>query len=221
MNRRKFAAAASVTLAAGGSAALLLPAACQAAVPAPVEGTNYVKLARPAPVSAPAGQVEVVEFFWYGCPHCFHFEPALDAWVNRLPKDVTFRRIPVAFRERPFAMHQRLYFALEAMGLLPQLHSKVFHAMHVDKLTLDSPDLIADFIARQGVDKTKFMGMFNAFSMQARLNQARTLSEEYKIDGVPTLGIGGRYFTSVSLNGTSEKTLATADALIDTLRKKR
>jgi protein dithiol oxidoreductase (disulfide-forming) len=221
MNRREFATVATVTVATASAAALLVPTACQAAEPAPVEGTHYVKLGRPAPVAAPAGQVEVVEFFWYGCPHCFHFEPALEAWVNRLPKDVVFRRIPVAFRERPFAMHQRLYFALEAMGLLPKLHSKVFHAMHVDKLTLDSPELIADFIARQGVDKNKFMGMFNAFSMPARLAQARTLSEEYKIDGVPTLGIGGRYFTSVSLNGTPDKTLATADFLIGTLRNKR
>ena len=85
---------------------------------APVEGTNYVKLSQRAPTSAPAGKVEVVEFFWYGCPHCNHFEPYLAAWLAKLPADVSFRRVPVAFRENPFGIHQRMYFAVEAMGLL-------------------------------------------------------------------------------------------------------
>lgn len=214
MNRREFskqslsalglglAAAPSVSFAQGG----------------PIEGTNYVKLGQPAPVAAPAGKIEVVEFFWYGCPHCYHFEPALNAWIGKLPPDVAFRRVPVAFRENPFGMHQRIYYALEALGLL-SLHGKVFHARHEEGLTLDKPELIADFMVKQGVDRAKFMAVFDSFAVQTKCRQARTLADAYKIDGVPTVGIGGQFFTSISLNGTPEKTLATVDFLVNRLRK--
>lgn len=216
MNRREFskqtAAIAGVGLAAG------LAPWQSAQAQTPVEGTNYVKLSQPAPVSAPAGKVEVVEFFWYGCPHCFHFEPSLAAWAAKLPPDVVFKRVPVAFRENPFGMHQRIYYALEALGLL-SLHGKVFHARHEEGLTLDKPELIADFMVKQGVDRAKFMAVFDSFAVQTKCRQARTLADAYKIDGVPTVGIGGQFFTSISLNGTPEKTLATVDFLVNRLRK--
>lgn len=222
MNRREFSkqTAALGALNGLGLAAGLMPwQAAHAADPA--EGTNYVTLAQRAPVSAPAGKVEVVEFFWYGCPHCAHFEPSLAAWAAKLPADVAFRRVPVAFRDVPFAAHQRLYYAIEAMGLVPTLHAKVFHAIHVEQLKLDKPELIADWAAKQGIDKAKFMSFYNGFSMQSKTQQARVLADAYKIDGVPAIGVAGRYFTSVSLNGTPEKTLATTDFLIAQARKAR
>jgi thiol:disulfide interchange protein DsbA len=171
------------------------------------------------PTSAPAGKVEGIEFFWYGCPHCNHFEPYLEAWVAKLPSDVYFHRVPVAFRENPFGVHQRLYYAVETLGLIPALHAKIFHAIHEEGNHLDKPELVADFVAKNGVDKAKFMAVFNSFGVQTKCRQARTLSEDYKIDGVPAIGIAGRYYTSVSLNGTPEKALATTDALIDKVRK--
>ncbi len=215
MNRREFAlqALGATTLAAG------LPGLALAQG-GPVEGTHYIKLSQAAPTSAPAGKIEVVEFFWYGCPHCFHFDPALEAWAGKLPADVAFRRVPVAFRENPFGIHQKLYFAVEAMGLLPTLHGKIFHALHEQGLKLDKPELISDFVAKNGVDAAKFMGVFDSFGVQTKCRQARSLAEAYKIDGVPTMGIAGQYYTSVSLNGSPEKTLAVVDALVAKQRKR-
>lgn len=214
MNRREFSIQTLGAVGLGLGAGLPSLALAQG----PVEGTHYVKLAQPAPTSAPAGKIEVVEFFWYGCPHCNHFEPYLAAWAAKLPADVAFRRIPVAFRENPFGLHQRLYFAIEALGLLGTLHQKVFHAIHEENLKLDKPELITDWVAKQGVDKAKFQSVFDSFGVQTKCRQARTLTDAYKIDGVPAIGVGGRFYTSVGLNGTPEKALATTDALIAKLR---
>lgn len=220
MNRREFSIQTLGAVGLGVSANLL-PGLALAQGGEPVEGTHYVKLSQAAPTSAPAGKVEVVEFFWYGCPHCNHFEPYLAAWAAKLPSDVAFRRVPVAFRETPFGIHQRLYYSLESMGLLPSLHAKVFHAIHDEGLKLDKPELIGDFIAKQGVDKAKFLAVMDSFGVQTKCRQARTLADAYKIDGVPTVGIAGLYYTSVGLNGTPEKALATTDALINKVRKAR
>lgn len=220
MNRREFSIQTLGAVGLGMSANLL-PNLALAQGGEPVEGTHYVKLSQAAPTSAPVGKIEVVEFFWYGCPHCNHFEPYLAAWAAKLPADVVFRRVPVAFRETPFGIHQRLFYALEAMGLLPALHAKVFHAIHEEGLKLDKPELIGDFIAKQGVDKAKFLGVMESFGVQTKCRQARTLADAYKIDGVPTVGIAGQYYTSVGLNGTPEKALATTDALINKVRKAR
>ncbi|MGH6649384.1 thiol:disulfide interchange protein DsbA/DsbL [Aquabacterium sp.] len=217
MNRREFSSQALGV--AGLTLAPAIWSGAQAQAAAPVEGTNYVKLSQAAPVSAPAGKVEVVEFFWYGCPHCFHFEPSLAAWAAKLPADVVFRRVPVVFREVPFVAHQQLYFAIEALGLIPALHAKVFHAIHVEQQKLDNPEAISVFVTKNGVDPTKFLAMYNSFAVQTKARQARGLMEAYKLDGVPTLGIAGQFTTSVSLNATPEKTLAVADFLIAKARK--
>ncbi len=184
-----------------------------------VEGTHYVKLSQPGAVPAD-GKIEVVEFFWYGCPHCYAFEPALDAWQKKLPADVAFRRIPVAFREEPFVAHQRLFFALDALGLVDTMHRKVFNAIHLDRLRLDKLPEILAFVTKNGVDGAKFSEAFNSFSVQTKIRQAKQLSEVYRIDGVPTLGIQARFYTSGSLAGSADRTLAVADYLIQRSRKK-
>ena len=208
MHRRDFTAA----LLAGAA----LPALAQGG---PVEGTHYVRLSQPVPANAPAGKIEVVEFFWYGCPHCHAFEPALEAWVKRLPADVAFRRVPVAFREEPFGAHQRIYYALEAMGQVEAMHKKVFHAIHVERQRLDKAADIAAFMMKNGVDGAKFTEVFNSFSVQTKARQARQLSESYKIDGVPAIGIHGRFYTSGTLAGTPERSLQVAEFLIQQVRK--
>ncbi len=184
-----------------------------------VEGTHYVKLSQPGPVPAD-GRIEVVEFFWYGCNHCHAFEPALDAWQKKLPTDVAFRRVPVAFREEPFVAHQRLFYALEAMGLVDTMHRKVFSAIFLDRLRLDKLPEIVAFVTRNGVDGAKFSEAFNSFSVQTKVRQAKQLAETYRIDGVPTLGIQARFYTSGSLAGTAERALLVADYLIGRTRKK-
>jgi thiol:disulfide interchange protein DsbA len=215
MKRREFSSRL-ISLTAGASA--LVSATCALAQGEPVEGTSYVKLSQPIPMPA-GGKIEVVEFFWYGCPHCSIFEPTLAAWQKKLPADVSFRRAPVVFREEPFTTHQKLYYSLEAMDLVEAMQRKVFHAIQVDQAKLDKLPDILTFMAKNGVDTAKFTDAFNSFSVQTKARQAKQLAEAYRIDGVPTLGIHGRYYTSPSLAGSPEKALSVADYLIQRSRK--
>ena len=209
----------SATLLGAGLGACALgftaPAAAQGA---PVEGTHYVRLSQPLPVPT-GGKIEVVEFFWYGCPHCNAFEPALEAWVKRLPPDVAFRRVPVAFRDEPFGAHQRIFYALEAMGQVEAMHRKVFYAIHNERARLDKPAEISAFMAKNGLDGAKFLDVYNSFSVQTKARQAKQLSEAYKIDGVPAVGVHGRYYTSGTLAGSPERSLAVTDVLVQQIRK--
>jgi protein dithiol oxidoreductase (disulfide-forming) len=214
MNRRNFSL---TTLGAACAAGLFGPLTAQAQG-GPVEGVNYVKLGQRQPTQDP-NKVEVVEFFWYGCSHCFNFEPMLEAWVKKLPPDVNFRRLPVAFREVPYVLHQKLYFAIEAMGLVDSLHRKVFTAMHVERQKLDTPEAIGDFVVKNGVDKAKFLDAMNSFGVVAKAKQAAALSAGYKIDGTPAMGINGSWFTSGSMAGGNDRALAVTDFLIARARK--
>jgi thiol:disulfide interchange protein DsbA len=214
MNRREFSAQ---LLTAGASLGLL---ACSSGVRAqggPVEGTHYVRLSQPVATST-GGKVEVLEFFSYACPHCNAFEPTLEAWTKKLPPDVNFHRVPVAFLQN-FENFQKLYYALEAMGQVDAMQRKVFAAVHVEHQRLDKPDQIAALMSKNGIDGAKFMDVFNSFSVQAKAHQARQLTDAYKIDGVPAIGVQGRYYTSVSLAGSPERALSVTDFLIDRARK--
>jgi thiol:disulfide interchange protein DsbA len=213
MKRREF----SQQLAAGG---LLIAAGGLArAQGGPVEGTHYVKLSQPAPTSlAPGKKVEVVEFFWYECPHCNTFEPVLDAWVARLPADVDFKRVPVGFTAR-HQVAQKAFYALEEMGQLELMHKRVFAAIHVQGQRLLTEKAYVDFMAANGVDAGKFAAAFRGFSVNTKANRARQLSDAYKIDGVPALGIQGRFYTSGSLAGGGERVLAVASFLVDRARR--
>ena len=212
MKRREFSAAALF------GATALAPALAQAQG-GPVEGKHYVRLSVPVPVNAPAGKLEVVDFFWYGCPHCAAFEPELDSWAKRLPDDVVFSRVPVAFRAEPFTTHQRIFYALEALGLVDALHRKVFYAVHVERQSLDKPAEIEAFMAKNGVDIAKFRDAFASFSTLAKIKRAKLLVDGYKIDGVPAIGIHGRYYTAGSLAGGNERMLAVTDFVLQKLRK--
>ena len=219
MKRREFSIGLiGAGLAAGGGTTSAV-AQAQPQGGAPVEGTHYVKLAQPLPVAVP-GKIEVIEFFWYGCPHCNAFEPMLDAWQKKLPADVAFRRVPVAFREEPYVAHQRIFYALDEMKLVEQMHRKVFYAIHNDRQRLDKPADIAAFMTKNGIDGAKFLEHYNGFSMQAKLAQAAQLAKAYRIDGVPSIGVQGRYFTSPSVAGSPERSLAVADWLIQQSRGK-
>lgn len=214
MKRRQF----STTLLGACAAALALPNAATAQG-GPVEGRHYVRLNQPVPVGAPPGQFEVIEFFWYGCPHCAAFEPALESWAKQLPADVAFRRVPVAFRAEPYAAHQRLFYALDSLGLVPTLQRQVFYAIHVERQRLDNPGEITAFATKNAIDPAKLMEAYNSFSTQTRLKQANQLVDGYKIDGVPALGIQGRFYTSGPLAGDNDRMLVVADFLLQRLRK--
>lgn len=185
---------------------------------APIEGTHYVRLQQPAGVSVPAGKIEVVEFFWYGCPHCNVLEPALDEWVKKLPPDVVFRRVPVAFSSVHEA-HQKLFYGLESMGQLDAMHKKIFAAMHTQQQRLEKESDQVAFLTANGVDGAKYVEATKSFSVQTKMRQAKQLSAAYKIDGVPAIGVHGRYYTAGSLAGDNRRALAVADYLIQLARK--
>ena len=216
MKRRHFSA--QVLTAGLGALALGGSRLAQAQGATPAEGVQYVRLSQPQPVQV-AGKIEVLEFFWYGCPHCNDFEPLLSAWVRRLPPDVAFRRVPVAFREEPFSTHQKIYYSLETMGQVDAMQRKVFYAIHVEHQRLEKPAEIAALMQKNGIDSAKFMDIFNSFGIAAKLRQARSLAEAYRIDGLPALGVNGQYYTSGSLSGSLDNTLAVADYLIQKSRK--
>jgi len=216
MQRREFSIATASVAAAASLGALSTPARAQA--PAPRAGTDFLVLDKPAPVEAPTGKVEVVEFFWYSCPHCNSFEPALDEWIKKAPKDVAVRRVPIAFRA-DFEPQQRLFYVLEAMNKVDELHKKVFYAIHVEKQMLNTPDLIAAWAEKQGLNKAKFLETYNSFSVATKARKATQLQDAYKIDGVPALGIAGRYFTSGSMAQTMARALLVTDYLIAQVRK--
>jgi thiol:disulfide interchange protein DsbA len=182
------------------------------------EGKDYQKLERPLVPDAGAGKIEVIEFFWYSCPHCNAFEPTFANWAKTAPKDLMIRRIPVAFNDS-FAPQQRLFFALEALNLLESLHVKVFTAVHVEKQALNTDASIQAWVEKQGVDKTKFAEAYKSFGMTSKLRRAVQLQNEFKVEGVPSLGIAGRFYTDGSLAGSMERALQVAEGLLAQVRQ--
>ena len=213
MKRRDF------SLATLGALGLSTPAFAQG--PAKfVAGKDFIKLDRVLPSETEAGKIELIEFFWYSCSHCNAFEPGFAQWVKNAPKDVVVRRMPVAFRD-DFAPQQRLYFTLEAMGLLEKIHGKVFQAIHVERLTLNTDASILNWIEKQGVDKTKFADTFKSFGVASKVKRAVQLQNDFKIEGVPSLGVAGRFYIDGTLAGNMDRALQVADSLLAQVRQGR
>jgi len=208
----------SLLLAAGLSFASI---GAIAAPNAPVEGVEYQRLTQPQPTDT-GKKVEVLEFFWYNCPHCHAFEPHLAEWAKKQGDRIVLKRIPVGFRES-FAPQQKLYFTLEAMNRL-DLHRVGFDAIHQRRMKLNTEPEIMAFIEKQPIDQKKFAETFSSFSVQSRVARVRQLQEAFKIDGVPTVAIDGQYLTSPSIVGQSMRgapeevlngaTLSVMDALV-------
>jgi thiol:disulfide interchange protein DsbA len=213
MKRRDF----SLQLAAAG---LAMASGAQAqAQGAPVEGQQYVRLSPPVPVSlAPGKTVEVVEFFWYECPHCFAFDPLLEAWLKRQPPDLEFQRVPVGFTAR-HQLTQKLYYALQEMGEGEKLHKKIFNAIHLQNVRLLTEAQMVAFVSANGVDGAKFSQAYRSFGVATACARAKQLTDAYKIDGVPALGVQGRYYTAASLAGSHERALQVTDYLVARVRK--
>ena len=176
-------------------------------------GKDFLQLDRPVPTDAGPGKVELIEFFWYSCPHCNAFEPTFAQWVKNAPKDVVVRRVPVAFRD-DFGPQQRLYYTLEAMGLLETVHAKVFRAIHVERLPLNTDALIQTWVEKQGVDGKKFAETYRSFGIAGKVKRAVQLQNEFHVEGVPSLGIAGRYYTDGSLAGSMDRALKVAEHLL-------
>jgi thiol:disulfide interchange protein DsbA len=199
----------------------LLIAFATTARAAPVEGTDYVELKPPQSVDSP-GKVEVIEFFWYRCPHCYALEPDLEAWVKRLPRDVQFKRIPGVLNE-DWAVDAKVFYALEAIGEVERLHRALFNAIHqpnggATRLRGDAyAKWVADWLAAQKVDMKKYDAALNSFTVASKLRRASQMAGAYRLDGVPAIVVQGRYLV---LANTSQKAmLATADSFIGEARK--
>lgn len=190
-----------------------------AAAGEPAEGKDYRTLATPVPVAVP-GKIEVIEFFGYWCPHCRALEPWLEAWAKKLPSDVVLRRVPVAWQplHQPY---QRLYFALESLGVPPAIHGKVFEAVHAQGQHLEVESGVAAFAAANGLDKSKLLEATKSFTVASKVRAADQLWKAYGLDGVPVLVVNGRYITSPAQAGSDERTLAVLDALIRKARTTR
>ncbi len=216
MKRRAFSIASSALIATAAWTATEV----QAQVKKPEEGTDFLALPKPVQVEAPKGKIEVIEFFWYNCPHCNAFEPLLESWIKRLPKDIAFKRIPVAFDDS-FVPQQRLFYVLEALNKVDELQFKVFNAIHTEKKDLKTQDKIADWVATQGINKAQFVELYNSFSVSTKARKAAQMQDAYKVSGVPAIGVAGRFYTDGGLAGSMEKALNVTEYLAAEVRKGR
>ena len=216
MQRRDFSAA---TL-----GALTLPVWAQAPATAPLkkpqEGIEYIALDKRVPTEAGEGKIEVLEFFWYSCPHCNAFEPRFSSWIKAASKDVVVKRVPVRFRD-DFEAQQRAYYVWESLGMVEAMHGKLFQAIHTEKQNLSSANALAAWAAKNGLPEQKFLETFNSFGVATKARRATQLQEAFKVQGVPALGVAGRFYTDGSLAGSMERALQITDYLIGEVRRGR
>ncbi|MBX9810764.1 MAG: thiol:disulfide interchange protein DsbA/DsbL [Burkholderiales bacterium] len=178
------------------AATMLVLGLASSAAAQPVAGKDYRLIDPPQPTDS-GKKVEVIEFFWYGCPHCNSLQPSLRAWLKRKPADVEFKRVPAIFQDSWVPL-SKAYYALDAMGLVEKLHHDVFAAIHEQKIRLQEPKVLFDWVAGKGVDKQKFIDTYNSFAVQGRTQRSIDLTRNYDIPGTPALVIDGKYLTAPS-----------------------
>jgi thiol:disulfide interchange protein DsbA len=184
-----------------------------------VEGKDYVRLKNPQPVET-GKKIEVIEFFSYGCPHCSDLEPILQAWIQKLPPDVQFRRVPVIFQQRWEAL-AKIYYTLDAMGDEARLSPEVFKAVHVNGVPLYQDKAFFDWAASHGLDRTRVAEVYASFAVSSKFNRAKALAQTYNIQSVPTMIVDGKYLTASDKVGTHAALPPVLDALIAKARAER
>ena len=211
MKRRDFSLTALSAVAAS-----TLPHTVLAQGAAPKAGKDYVKLEKAVASEAPEGKVEVIEFFWYSCGHCNEFEPVFANWLKSgASKNVAARRVPVAFNAS-FMPQQKLYYALEGMGKVDDLHARVFRAIHVERQKLATDAAVMEWMAKQpGVDQAKFKEIYNSFTVSNQVRRATQLQEAYGVEGVPSMGVAGRYYTDGTHAGSMPAVLNVVNYLVN------
>ena len=204
--RRTLVAAMAAALAPGSLVRAQQPAAA-----------GYTTLQTALPLEVP-GKIEIAEFFWYGCIHCYNLEPALEAWVPKLPPDAYFRRIPAVFNER-WAVDASIFYSFEALGQLEKLHRPFFEAIHKDRLKTDNPEALGQWLTKMGLEPKKFDATMKSFGVQSKTKRASQLTGASRIDGTPAMMVQGRYTISTEQGGSGEGMLANAGRLIPVVRK--
>jgi thiol:disulfide interchange protein DsbA len=179
--------------------------------------TPYATLEPPQPTEG-SGKVEVLEFFWYGCPHCYALEPEVVAWAKRAPKDVVLKRVP-AYPSEAWGEGAKIYYTLEAMGLLDQYHQKVFDTIHKENVNLQNKRLREEWLKKNGIDVAKYNETEKSFSVAAKLQRARQMTQSYKVDGVPRVIVNGKYYTSAEQAGGHQRVFPVVDQLVELARR--
>jgi thiol:disulfide interchange protein DsbA len=174
---------------------------------------DHVAVAPAQAVDVKKGQIEVLEFFWYRCGHCFNLEPDLKAWSKKLPRNVVLKRVPAVLNPDWSAM-ARVYYALEAVGVIDKLHGDVFNAIHVQGMDLTAPETFFDWAVTKGIERKKIADAYHSFNVETRVMRAQQLTRNYQLTGVPAIAVNGRYLTSAALTGGHTELFQTVDALI-------
>jgi len=200
--------------------ASILAACALAALPAAAQPKYSYSELKPALQVESEGKIEVLEFFWYGCIHCYNLEPMVEKWEKTLPKDVQFRRVPAVFNDR-WAIDASIFYALEAMGLLEKLHRPLFDAIHKERLRTDVQKDFMEWLQKQGVDTKKFTETMKSFGVQSKMRRAAQMTALYKIDGTPAMAVHGRYTVSTDQGKTQNGLFETVNYLTDTVRKQK
>ncbi|MBI4194496.1 MAG: thiol:disulfide interchange protein DsbA/DsbL [Betaproteobacteria bacterium] len=204
---------------AGGLASAFPAEPAHAQEPRRARPNNEFRLIEPQKV-ATGDRIEVIDFFWYGCPHCYNLQPALEEWIRRKPADVAVRRIPVILRDS-WAPHARIYYTLEALGELERLHQQVYHGYHVQELHMSKPEVMAQWAVRHGIEREKWLGAYNSSDVAQKVQQAKALTRAYDVQGTPSLVVDGRYLTSAGLAGGLSGMIPILDELVRLARQQR
>ena len=176
------------------------------------QGQRYEKIDPPVPTES-EGKVEVVEFFWYGCPHCYYLEPALKKWLENKPENVAFRRLPAPLNPR-WTPHARFFYTAELLGVHEKLHEPLFDAMHRDKKRIYSKEDLIQFAVQHGVDEKEFRSAWNSFPVELKVQRAKKLAARYKLTGVPALGVNGKYKTGTAMVNSYPEVIQVLDELV-------
>ena len=200
-------------------AAALTPCVAHAQGRTPQELKDFT-LVKPAQPTEGGNKIEVLEFFQYTCPHCLSYEPVLAGWRKSLPADVEYRRNPIAWNDQTLP-HVKIYYTLEALKKVDEMHLKVFKAIQVDKRPLLKPEEIADFMAASGIDRKQWLDTYNSFTVNTRAGRAGQVWKAFKVDGTPAVAIDGKFLTAPSMVGSREGSLQVMDFLIQRARAER
>jgi len=177
------------------------------------EGVHYERIV-PAQPTSTANKVEVLEIFWYGCPHCFRFEPYIERWLRKKPKNAQFVRLPGIFRPS-WEVGARAFYTAKLLGVFDELHKPILNAIHLQKRRLDTEEQMRDFFAENGVDKKDFIKTYNSFAVGTRLRRAKTMSSRYGISGVPAIIVAGKYRLSAQTAGSNAEMLKVINFLVE------
>lgn len=214
------ARSALLTIALGSCFAALLAFAVPASAQSPRLRVDLeYRVIPPQPVET-GDKIEVIDFFWYGCPYCYRLQPSLEDWASRKPADVTLRRIPAVLRD-PWAPHARIYYALEALGEVERLHQQVYHGYHIEKLRMSLPEVMEEWAVRHGIDRDKWAAAYRAPETDAKVEQAKAAVRRYAVTGTPSLVVDGRYLTSSAMSETLPGVIGIVEQLIERARAER